>query len=127
MSSSRRHELYVSLKLILCIALGIWLGAVAVILTGPLLIKALPAAQTQALAEASARIAPPPPPAAEQPDTMLRKFEQNLRESEARQAQEYEQARQNRQFNRAKCDFWLQQDRTAPSEKSRASVNEFCG
>ncbi|WNW13825.1 hypothetical protein RRX38_22595 [Pseudomonas sp. DTU_2021_1001937_2_SI_NGA_ILE_001] len=127
MSSSRRHELYVSLKLILCIALGIWLGAVAVILTGPLLIKALPAAQTQALAEASARIAPPPPPAAKQPDTMLRKFEQNLRESEARQAQEYEQARQNRQFNRAKCDFWLQQDRTAPSEKSRASVNEFCG
>lgn len=127
MSSSRRHELYVSLKLILCIALGIWLGAVAVILTGPLLIKALPAAQTLALAEASARIAPPPPPAADQPDTMLRKFEQNLRESEARQAQEYEQARQNRQFNRAKCDFWLQQDRTAPSEKSRASVNEFCG
>ena len=32
-SHSRRRELYVSLKLILCIALGIWLGFLAIALT----------------------------------------------------------------------------------------------
>lgn len=126
-SQSRRHELYVSLKLIVCIALGIWLGAVAVILTGPLLLKALPETQTRALAEAVTRVAPAPEPALQQPDAMFKKFEQSLRESEARQAREYAEAQQNKHFNRAKCDFWMQQDRTAPSEKSRASINEFCG
>ena len=127
-SQSRRHELYVSLKLIVCIALGIWLGAVAVILTGPLLLKALPESQTRALAEAVIRVAPAPEPAAQQqPDAMFKKFEQSLRESEARQAHEYAEAQQNKNFNRAKCDFWMQQARTAPSEKSRASINEFCG
>jgi hypothetical protein len=128
-STERRRELYVSLRLILCIALGIWLGAVAVTLTGMLIFKNLPPAQTQVLENAAARLSTPPvPAAAEEPEgAMFRKYEQSLRESEARQAREQAQEQQQRNYSRSKCDFWMQQDRTAPSEKSRASINEYCG
>ncbi|GAB7533004.1 hypothetical protein PS3A_54200 [Pseudomonas sp. 3A(2025)] len=127
-SYSSRREVYVSLKLILCIALGIWLGAVAVALTGLLLYKSLPAEQTQALQAAAVRlIAPPAAPAATQPDALFDKYQQNLRENEARQAREYADSQRRNNFNRAKCDFWMQQDRTAPSDKSRNGINEFCG
>jgi hypothetical protein len=128
-STERRRELYVSLRLILCIALGIWLGAVAVALTGMLIFKNLPPAQTQVLESAAAQLsAPPAPAAAEEPEgAMFRKYEQSLRESEARQAREQAQEQRQRNYSRSKCDFWMQQDRTAPSEKSRASINEYCG
>ncbi len=128
-STERRRELYVSLRLIVCIALGIWLGAVAVALTGMLIFKNLPPAQTQVLENAAARLSTPPAPAAaEEPEgAMFRKYEQSLRESEARQAREQAQEQQQRNYSRSKCDFWMQQDRTAPSEKSRASINEYCG
>lgn len=128
-STERRRELYASLRLILCIALGIWLGAVAVALTGMLIFKNLPPAQTQVLENAAARLSTPPAPAAaEEPEgAMFRKYEQSLRESEARQAREQAQEQQQRNYSRSKCDFWMQQDRTAPSEKSRASINEYCG
>jgi hypothetical protein len=128
-STERRRELYVSLRLILCIALGIWLGAVAVALTGMLIFKNLPPAQTQVLENAAARLSAPPAPAAtEEPEgAMFRKYEQSLRESEARQAREQAQEQRQRNYSRPKCDFWMQQDRTAPSEKSQAGINEYCG
>jgi hypothetical protein len=127
-SSTRRREIYVSLKLILCIAVGIWLGAMAVALTGLLVYKNLPPARTQALEQAAARVSAPQSAPAEEPEgAMFRRYEQSLRESEARQAQEQVQAQQQRNYSRAKCDFWMQQDRTAPSEKSRASINLYCG
>ncbi|RMN79059.1 hypothetical protein ALQ52_03690 [Pseudomonas cannabina pv. alisalensis] len=119
------------MKLIVCIALGIWLGAMAVFLTGLLYYKSLPPAQTQALEQAATQLSAPPAQKAgkvAEPETeMFRKYEQSLRESEARQAREQVEEQQQRTFSRSKCDFWLQQDRTAPSEKSRASINQFCG
>ncbi|MBI6740696.1 hypothetical protein [Pseudomonas syringae] len=128
---TRRRDLYVSLKLIVCIALGIWLGALAVFLTALLYYKSLSPAQTQALDNAAAQLTTPPaqkPASPSAPETeMFRKYEQSLRESEARQAREQTQEQQQRTFNRSKCDFWMQQDRTAPSEKSRASINQYCG
>ncbi|MFJ4144610.1 hypothetical protein [Pseudomonas sp. NPDC089734] len=126
-SYPNRRELYVSLKLIVCIALGIWLGAMAVVLTGMLFYKNLPPAQTQALEKAAAQLTAPEAPAVEPENTLFQKYEQNLRESEARQAREQVQEQRQKNFNRAKCDFWIQQDRTAPSERSRAGINEYCG
>lgn len=131
-STARRRALYVSLRLILCIALGIWLGAMAVALTGMLVYKNLAPAQTQALAQAAAQLGAPaasttPVPASEPQAEMFRKYEQSLRESEARQAREQAQEQRQSHYSRAKCDFWMQQDRTAPSEKSHASINEYCG
>ena len=130
MPTTHRRELNVSLhplKLIACIAIGIWLGFVAVALTGMLFYKALPAAETQVINNAAAQLTAPPAPQVEPETAMFRKYEQSLRESEARQAREQVQEQQQRNFSRSKCDFWMQQDRTAPSEKSRASINEYCG
>ncbi|GFM79546.1 hypothetical protein PSCICN_02380 [Pseudomonas cichorii] len=126
-SYPNRRELYVSLKLILCIALGIWLGAMAVALTGMLYYKNLPPAQTQALEKAAAQLRAPAAPPVEPENAMFQKYEQSLRESEARQAREQAQEQQQKNFSRSKCDFWMQQDRTAPSDKSRAGINQYCG
>lgn len=117
------------LKLILSIAAGIWLGFLAVLLSLWLIYKMLPAEQTQALSNAAAQITAPsaakPKPESDNP--MFDQYRQILRDSEARQTQEAEQAERQRSFNGPKCQFWMQQNQTAPSEKSRASVYQFCG
>ena len=117
------------LKLVLCIAAGIWLGVVALGLTGWMLFKTLPAEQTQALGKAATELTAPPAaqvkPEADNP--MFDRYRQTLRDSEARQAQEAEQAERQRSFNGPKCQFWMQQNQTAPSDKSRAAIYQFCG
>lgn len=117
------------LKLILSIAAGIWLGFLAVLLSLWLIYKMLPAEQTQALSNAAAQITAPPAakPKPESDNPMFDQYRQILRDSEARQTQEAEQAEGQRSFNGPKCQFWMQQNQTAPSEKSRASVYQFCG
>lgn len=132
MPVNRRRELNIAfhpLKLIACIAVGIWLGFLAVMLTGMLFYKALPASDTQAVDRAAAQLSAPPTakPAPEAEKTMFEKYERSLRESEARQAWEQAQEQRQKNFNGPKCDFWMQQDRTAPSEKSRANISQFCG
>lgn len=127
-----RRELNVSLhplKLIACIAVGLWLGFLAIALTCLLFYKVLPAAEQQKLTDSAAQSSTPQAakPAPETEKTLFEKYEKSLRESEARQAREQVQEQQQRQFSAPKCDFWMQQDRTAPSEKSRANVIQFCG
>jgi hypothetical protein len=117
------------LKLVLSIAAGIWLGFLAVALTAWLIYKALPAEQTQALNNAAAQLTIPPgaKPRPESDNPMFDQYRQMLRDSEARQAQEAEQVERQRSFNGPKCQFWMQQNQTAPSEKSRAAIYQFCG
>lgn len=116
-------------KLVLCIALGIWLGCMAVALTGWVIYKALPDEQAQALTNAFTPLtAPAATKATPQSDNpMFDQYRQMLRDSEARQAQEAEQIERQRGFNGPKCQFWMQQNQTAPSDKSRAAVYQFCG
>lgn len=128
----KHRELSVTLrplKLALSIAAGIWLGCLAVVLTGWLVYKALPAEQTQALSNAAAQLSTPPTGKAkpESDNPMFDQYRQILRDSETRQAQEAEQADRQRSFNGPKCQFWMRQNQTAPSEKSRAAVYQFCG
>ena len=132
MPDSSRRALNVSvhpLKLVACIAIGIWLGVIAVALTGLLIYKALPESDTRAISNAAAQLSAPPAAKAtpEAEKSMFEKYEQSLRESEARQAWEQAQEQQQKNFNAPKCNFWMQQDRTAPSKKSRANVSQFCG
>lgn len=117
------------LKLALAIAAGIWLGALAVAFSAWLLYKTLPAEQAQALNNAAATLTRPPAasPKPESDNPMFEQYRQILRDSEARQTQEAEQADRQRSFNGPKCQFWMQQNQTAPSEKSRAAVYQFCG
>ncbi|WP_296183166.1 hypothetical protein [Pseudomonas sp. UBA1879] len=117
------------LKLILSIAVGIWLGFLAVVLTAWLIYKALPPEQAQAVNSAATQLTTPSAakPKADSDNPMFDQYRQILRDSEARQAQEAEQAERQRSFNGPKCQFWMQQNQTAPSEKSRAAIYQFCG
>ncbi|MCU1752969.1 hypothetical protein [Pseudomonas sp. 6D_7.1_Bac1] len=115
------------LQLIASIAVGLWLGFLAIALTCWLLSKLLSSEQLAPLAEATRQITQPKPapvyPAPENP--MFEQYKENLRKQA--QQQTLDQARSNpRNLSNPKCQFWLQQDQTAPSEKSRTNVLQFC-
>ncbi|MBT2341489.1 MULTISPECIES: hypothetical protein [Pseudomonas] len=120
-----------ALKLTVSIALGLWLGFLAIVLTGWLLSKYLLGEPLAPVAAAVHQLAQPPAvpaavqPAPEPPTPMFEQYQQNLQRNEQRQA--LDQARNNpRNLSNPKCQFWLQQDQTAPNEKSRANVLQFC-
>lgn len=129
----RPRELKITLKpvqLILCVALGLWLGAVAITLSLWLALRLWPEqAQpvVQAIAPAVAQPAPatvPAPPADAQAQ-MFEHYKQILHKQELQQAADAAQG-SPRNLNNPKCQFWLQQNRTAPTDKSQANVLEFC-
>lgn len=82
-----------------------------------------------AQAVAPAFIQPAPALAPAQPtDTQAEMFERYkdiLHKQELQQAADAAQG-SPRNLNNPKCQFWLQQNRTAPTDKSQANVLEFC-
>ncbi|MBC3362689.1 hypothetical protein [Pseudomonas sp. SWRI154] len=116
-----------ALQLTVSIALGLWLGFLAIVLTGWLLSKFLFDEQLAPVTAAVQQLAQPPAvqPAPEPPTPMFEQYQQNLQRNEQRQA--LDQVRSNpRNLSNPKCQFWLQQDQNAPSEKSRTNVLQFC-
>ncbi|MGH8441233.1 MAG: hypothetical protein ACRERW_19620 [Pseudomonas sp.] len=112
--------------LILCIALGLWLGAVAIALSLWLAWRLLPETVhpvSQVVIPSAAT--PGPGAAAEQQSQMFEQYKQILHNQELQQAEEQAEG-SVRNLSNPKCQFWLQQNRTAPTEKSRALVLEFC-
>ena len=112
-------------QLTVSIALGIWLGGLALLLSGWLLARLfwpLP------LIELAQRLEPAPvvvQKAAQPSNPMFEQYQENLHKQQ--QQQNLEQARNNpRNLSNPQCQFWLQQDQTAPSDKSRANVLQFC-
>ncbi|MNT63986.1 hypothetical protein D3C72_2018480 [compost metagenome] len=70
-------------------------------------------------------VPPAAAPAADQQSQMFEQYKQILHNQQVQQAED--QAEGNmRNLANPKCQFWLQQNRTAPTEKSRALVLEFC-
>lgn len=127
----RHRELKITLKpaqLILCVAFGLWLGAVAIALSLWLAWRWWPQ-QVQPVAQTVAPVLYPAAPAPAQPaDAQAEMFERYkviLQEQQARQAADAAQGNP-RNLNNPKCQFWLQQNRTAPTDKSQANVLEFC-
>ncbi|MFI8222952.1 hypothetical protein [Pseudomonas sp. NPDC085632] len=112
------------------IALGMWLGFLAIALTCWLLAHFLFKEQLAPVAQAVQQLANPPAAVQVQPDIppqspLFEQYEENLRKNE--QQARLDQARSSsRNQSNPKCQFWLQQDQTAPSEKSRANVLQFC-
>lgn len=139
---SKRHEIPARarrpLRLILIIAVGIWLGFMALGLSGWLIYKTLytptaPPADITTLAtppglrqpQAPAVPAIPSDPALATQNNLFEQYQQNLSRQELSGA--VEEARRNPDnFSNPKCQFWLQQAQTAPSDKSRANVLMFC-
>ena len=107
-----------------------WLGFMAIVLTAWLVSRLFFNEQLAPVATALEQLAKPPAAARPVPDIppqspLFEQYEENLRKNE--QAQRLDQARSsNRNLSNPKCQFWLQQDQTAPSEKSRANVLQFC-
>ena len=119
-----------ALQLTASIALGMWLGFIAIALTSWLASRLLFSEQLAPVSAAVELLAKPPVVAQPVPDIapqspLFEQYEQNLRKNE--QAQRLDQARSSsRNLANPTCQFWLQQDRTIPSEKSRANVLQFC-
>ena len=120
------------LQLSASIALGLWLGFMAIALTCWLASRLLFSEQLAPVATAVEQLARPPVPAQVQSrpniapqSPLFEQYEENLRKNE--QQQRLDQARgSSRNLANPKCQFWLQQDQNAPSEKSRANVQQFC-
>lgn len=107
------------------IALGLWLGFMAIALTCWLASRFLFGQQLVPVAEAVQYLAKPPIAEPGAPNPMFEQYQENLRKNE--QQQSLDNARSNlRNQSNPKCQFWLQQDQTAPSDKSRTNVLQFC-
>ncbi|MEA9978502.1 hypothetical protein QN382_18255 [Pseudomonas sp. 10B1] len=131
------------LKLILCIALGVWLGCVAVAATGMFAYDSLIGGKVTAVSAAVNQIKlhiphkgsaayestsePEQAPELESNNSMFEKYKQNLQDTQARQDDDQVKTAREKRISGPKCQFWQQQDQTAPSEKTRANVNLFCG
>lgn len=119
-----------ALQLTGSIALGMWLGFIAIVLTCWLASRLLFSEQLAPVATAVEQLGKPPVVAQSVPDIppqspLFDQYEENLHKNE--QQQRLDQARSSsRNLSNPSCQFWLQQDRTAPSEKSRANVLQFC-
>ncbi|MGO4312635.1 hypothetical protein AB4Z35_22770 [Pseudomonas sp. KB_15] len=119
-----------ALQLTGSIALGMWLGFIAIVLTCWLASHFLLSKQLAPVAAAVEQLAKPSVAAQPVPDIapqnpLFEQYEETLRKNE--QAQRLDQARSSsRNLSNPTCQFWLQQDRTIPSEKSRANVLQFC-
>lgn len=127
----RPRELKITLKpvqLILCVALGLWLGAVAVAVSAWLALRFWPVQAQPVAAVVAPSLARPVTPSAAPADAQAEMFERYkdiLHKQELQQAAEAAQGNP-RNLNSPKCQFWLQQNRTAPTDKSQANVLEFC-
>ncbi|NIE73858.1 hypothetical protein F3J44_26290 [Pantoea sp. Tr-811] len=132
----RHRELKITLKplqLIFCVAFGLWLGAVAIALSLWLALRLWPEhvqpvaqvvvpAVTPPAARLSAPVAQPPQDAQSE---MFERYKDILHQQQVQQAAEAAQGNP-RNLNSPKCQFWLAQNRTAPTDKSQAAVLEFC-
>lgn len=116
-------------QLIVCVALGLWLGAVAIALSLWLAWSLWPE-QARPLAQAvvPALNAPAPAPAPDAQAQMFERYNAILQQQEQQHQQQARDTTQGRprNLNNPTCQFWLQQDRNAPSDKSQASVMEHC-
>ncbi|MBT8767556.1 hypothetical protein [Metapseudomonas boanensis] len=127
MPIQRRRVLRISFNpwlLTMSIALGIWLGFVAVALTGyagyKLYMADAPAPVSQ--------VAPPPPqPAQPSPDEKrLQQYEDNYNAAQREENARLQKLEEARRLGDAKCQFWTEQYRNAPTDKARRNMEQYC-
>lgn len=112
-------------KLCMAIAAGVWLGFIAISLTTWLASRDVFPQSLAPVIHAVQQLGKPDATAPEPPNRMFEQYQQNLQKQEQQQA--LDQARSNaRNLSNPKCQFWLQQDQNAPSEKTRGNVLQFC-
>lgn len=113
-------------RLTLCVALGIWLGGVALACTLGLAAHLWPHSLLPVAALSPATgTSPAPATPVDTQQAMFERYQQRLQAAPAAAPNQPSTPGMGR-LNDPKCQFWLEQQRTAATEKSQALVREFC-
>ncbi|GJN50970.1 hypothetical protein [Pseudomonas tohonis] len=128
---ARKRTLHISLdpvKLLLCIALGIWLGCLAVAATAWFGYRHLVGAAWEQVGQGTTAplgspIGPQPAPVPQDNAQMFERYQQNQSATQQRDNARIEEAER---LASPKCQFWTAQLRNAPNEKARQNVERFC-
>ncbi|MDH4567643.1 hypothetical protein E8E95_13225 [Pseudomonas sp. BN414] len=122
------------LVLTLSVALGVWLGFIAIGLTtylGYQLYMAdneAPAAQVFTPPPAPPQPAPEPAPVPQgSGEERLQKYEENYNATQRADNERLERLEEQRRLNDAKCQFWTEQYRNAPTAKAKRNMDQECG
>lgn len=113
-------------KLTLAIATGIWLGCLAVAATAWLAWPDLPSAVATRLnppAMTTPTTAPPP----RSNEEMFQHYLQRQQAVQEQQNRQIEKSEQDKRFNSAQCQFWLQQYQANPTQANREKMDGYCG
>lgn len=117
---------FVFWKLTLGIAAGIWLGCLAVAATAWLLWPNLPPAVATHLAPPTVTT-PTAPPSSRSNEEMFQQYLQRQQATQEQQNRQIEKSEQEKRFNSAPCQFWLQQYQANPTEGNREKMDGYCG
>ena len=128
MASQRRRVLRISFNPWLptiSIALGIWLGFVAVALSGyagyRLYMANVPAPVSQVAPPALPQPAPPSPAG-----KRLQQYEDNYNATQRAENERAQKLEEARRLSDTKCQFWTEQYRNAPTDKARRYMEQYC-
>ncbi|MFC5698085.1 hypothetical protein ACFPU0_21330 [Pseudomonas sp. GCM10022186] len=121
------------LALILSVALGVWLGFIAIGATtyfGYQLYMAnaqAPVAEVFTPPPAPSQPAPAPAPALPSSgEERLQKYEENYSAAQRADNERQERLEEQRRLGDAKCQFWTDQYRNAPTEKAKRNMDQEC-
>lgn len=113
------------LKLSIAIAIGVWLGFIAIALTAWLASDYLFKQALAPVAQAVQQLGKPAVVAPEPPNRMFEQYEKTCT-NRSNSRPWIRPATTHATCPTPKCQFWLQQDQNAPNDKSRANVLQFC-
>ncbi|MGQ7817771.1 hypothetical protein B6S59_27665 [Pseudomonas sp. A46] len=120
------------LALTLSVALGVWLGFIAIGLTGYLgyrlyLAGGAPVAQVVPPPPAIATPAPAPPAVAPgSAEERLKRYEDNYNAAVRADNERVERLEEQRRLSNARCQFWTEQYRNAPTDRAKRSMEQAC-
>lgn len=113
-------------KLTFAITTGIWLGCLAVAVTAWLIWPNLPPAVVTRLAQPSAGTLASHLPARSN-EEMFQQYLQRQHATQEQQNRQIEKSEQEKRFNGAPCQFWLQQYQANPTEGNQRKMDGYCG
>lgn len=130
----RRRELFITVNpwmLVGSIAVGLWLGFMAILITCALIYKVYEEQQIRQVNSALRQMGeafqtPPARPQVDASAQMFEQFKQNQAQLQREQAEAQAQAAKEQRITSPQCRFWMQQHTTAPTEKSQENVSRYC-
>lgn len=113
-------------KLTLAITAGIWLGCLAVAATAWLIWRDVPPALATRLVQPPVAT-PATLPSPRSNEEMFQQYLQRQQAVQEQQNRQIEKSAQEKRFNSAPCQFWLQQYQANPTQGNREKMDGYCG